>query len=201
MRGRQRSDRAVMRPLVETLKVGVNVLIEEPGPDRRDEQRAWCQGGVPKLAVGDERVGGAWMQRNPAGLPELGVTGEHPRVRIEIGAVKADRLTDPHPGHRQQADQRPTLRLSTVCGSCRPRRAAHGSGVGVDERLGPPGVRREHIGTSVAGVGRRFGSPTSRAALRRDGCPLDGQGGCDRGGLAAVEKLRDGYVVRAQRTL
>ena len=48
------------------------------------------------------------MQRQLAGFSELSVPdGEDATARIEVVAVKADRFSNPHPGHCQQADQGP----------------------------------------------------------------------------------------------
>ena len=45
------------------------------------------------------------MQRDHAGLVELGVPhDQHAIGEISIATVETDRFADPHPGHREQAD-------------------------------------------------------------------------------------------------
>ena len=88
---------------------GVDVAVEQPGAGRGDEHRRVTGTGVQPVAqpqVAAERGGGGGMQRHQPGFAELGAAdGQHAGAGVEVGAVQADRLTDPHAGDREQADQ------------------------------------------------------------------------------------------------
>ena len=94
----------------------VKVVVAQPGPGQRDEEGRRAGLGaelVPALCVGPERRDGAVVQRKFAGLAEFGVTHDQDPVgEVDVVAVQSQRLTDAHPGHPQQPDQRREGRLA-----------------------------------------------------------------------------------------
>jgi hypothetical protein len=59
------------------------------------------------------------MQRQLAGFSGLSEPdGQNTTARIEVAAVKADRFSNPHPGHCQQADQCPVGRFPMWRAQC-----------------------------------------------------------------------------------
>jgi len=114
---------------------------------------------VPPLQVAAQRIGCGGVQRQQPGLAELGLAhGQHAADEVEVTAVEADRLTDPHPGHREQADQR-------LVGGHAQRKPQAGGGrdqrrdvsAGVKVRSGPARppwdqVRGRHLRRGVDGM-------------------------------------------------
>jgi len=90
------------------------------------------------------------VQRHLARLAELAVAHDQELVReVEVAAVEADRFPDPHPGDRDQPDQRPVGRD--------PQREAQGVGGGDQRRDLRVGVQ----------VGRRPWRPAREQVLGR----------------------------------
>ena len=135
----------------DPLEREVDVAVDQPGPGRRGEHRGGRLGRDGPVAAGEiarSAVIVVWVKRELARLAELGVAHDQQSVgEVDVGAVEADRLTDPHPGDRQQPDQR-AHRRRAVRRRDHPR-AVHQRQdlrVGVEVRDRAPRPPRQQIG-------------------------------------------------------
>jgi hypothetical protein len=96
--------------LDDPLERQVNVAVGQPCADRRGEHRHGRfarDGPVTAGQVGAQRRDRRRVDGKLAGLGELALDeGQHAALVVDVGLVQADRLADPHPGDRQQPDQR-----------------------------------------------------------------------------------------------
>ena len=118
----------------------VDVAVEQPGPAVDTSSAGvpvWGRAG--HAAAGSaQRATVVWVQRQLRGSCRTCRRGPaaSPAVEVDVAAVERDRLTDPHPGHRQQPDQggergppqRRAQRAGGVRSARRSRRRSRGRG-------------------------------------------------------------------------
>lgn len=95
----------------ELAQLAVNLpdaLVDHAGAVQRHEQRlcAGIRAEPPSgVVVALERVNGGRVERHEPGLAELRLADpQHPLGGVQITAVQAQRLADPHAGRREQPD-------------------------------------------------------------------------------------------------
>ena len=80
----------------------------QAGPRGGEEEAGgdWGRAQLPAaLPVLPQHQDGGGVQRRPPGPVVLAADGHEPRVQVDIACVQGDRLTRPHAGGEQQADQ------------------------------------------------------------------------------------------------
>jgi hypothetical protein len=94
----------------DLLEREVDVAVDQPGAGGRGEHRSGRlrrDGPVAASEIGPQSRDRGWVKRDLARLAELAVAHHQQSVgEVDVVAVQADRLTDSHPGDREQPDQR-----------------------------------------------------------------------------------------------